>query len=60
MLDFSLSHALHLDDFLAVETAEETRAGYRNPDDSFRGLNDEGETLINLFSIPTLAFLRSL
>jgi CxxC motif-containing protein (DUF1111 family) len=31
----------------------ETRVGYRNPDGSFRGLNDAGETLMHLFSIPT-------
>jgi CxxC motif-containing protein (DUF1111 family) len=30
----------------------ETRAGYRNPDGSFRGLNDDGDTLIHLFSVP--------
>jgi len=31
----------------------ETRAGYREEDGSFRGLNTDGETLIHLFSIPT-------
>jgi CxxC motif-containing protein (DUF1111 family) len=31
----------------------ETRAGYRNADGSFRGLNDDGDTLIHLFSVPT-------
>ena len=31
----------------------ETRAGYRDEDGSFRGLNTDGETLIHLFSIPT-------
>ena len=31
----------------------ETRAGYRNPDGSFRGLNEAGDTLIHLFSTPT-------
>jgi CxxC motif-containing protein (DUF1111 family) len=31
----------------------ETRAGYQNADGSFRGLNDAGDTLIHLFSIPT-------
>ncbi len=31
----------------------ETRAGYRDADGSFRGLNDAGDTLMHLFSIPT-------
>jgi CxxC motif-containing protein (DUF1111 family) len=31
----------------------ETRAGYRDPEGSFRALNDAGDTLIHLFSIPT-------
>jgi CxxC motif-containing protein (DUF1111 family) len=31
----------------------ETRAGYRDADGGFRGLNDDGDTLIHLFSIPT-------
>lgn len=31
----------------------ETRVGYKNPDGSFRGLNDAGDTLMHLFSIPT-------
>jgi CxxC motif-containing protein (DUF1111 family) len=31
----------------------ETRAGYRNADGSFRGLNEDGDTLIHLFSVPT-------
>jgi CxxC motif-containing protein (DUF1111 family) len=31
----------------------ETRAGYRNPDGSFRGLNEAGDTLVHLFSTPT-------
>jgi CxxC motif-containing protein (DUF1111 family) len=31
----------------------ETRAGYRDPDGSFRALNDAGDTLIHLFSVPT-------
>jgi CxxC motif-containing protein (DUF1111 family) len=31
----------------------ETRAGYRDEDGSFRGLNPDGETLIHLFSVPT-------
>jgi CxxC motif-containing protein (DUF1111 family) len=31
----------------------ETRVGYKNPDGTFRGLNDEGETLMHLFSVPT-------
>jgi CxxC motif-containing protein (DUF1111 family) len=31
----------------------ETRAGYREEDGSFRGLNDDGDTLIHLFSIPS-------
>ena len=31
----------------------ETRAGYRNADGSFQGLNDDGDTLIHLFSVPT-------
>jgi CxxC motif-containing protein (DUF1111 family) len=30
----------------------ETRAGYREPDGSFRGLNEAGETLVHLFSTP--------
>lgn len=31
----------------------ETRAGYRNADGGFRGLNEAGDTLIHLFSVPT-------
>jgi len=31
----------------------ETRAGYRDPDGSFRALNEAGDTLIHLFSVPT-------
>jgi CxxC motif-containing protein (DUF1111 family) len=31
----------------------ETRAGYRNPDGSFRALNEAGDTLVHLFSVPT-------
>ena len=31
----------------------ETRAGYRNPDRSFRALNEAGDTLVHLFSVPT-------
>lgn len=31
----------------------ETRAGYKNADGSFRGLNDAGDTLIHLFSVPS-------
>jgi CxxC motif-containing protein (DUF1111 family) len=31
----------------------ETRAGYRDADGSFRGLNEAGDTLIHLFSTPT-------
>jgi CxxC motif-containing protein (DUF1111 family) len=31
----------------------ETRAGYRDEDGAFRGLNDAGDTLIHLFSTPT-------
>jgi CxxC motif-containing protein (DUF1111 family) len=31
----------------------ETRAGYRDPDGSFRALNEDGDTLIHLFSVPT-------
>jgi CxxC motif-containing protein (DUF1111 family) len=31
----------------------ETRAGYKDADGAFRGLNAEGDTLIHLFSVPT-------
>jgi CxxC motif-containing protein (DUF1111 family) len=31
----------------------ETRAGYRDADGTFRGLNDAGDTLVHLFSVPT-------
>ena len=31
----------------------ETRAGYRDADGAFRGLNADGDTLIHLFSMPT-------
>ncbi|MGE0703817.1 MAG: di-heme oxidoredictase family protein [Vicinamibacterales bacterium] len=31
----------------------ETRAGYREADGSFRGLDEAGETLVQLFSVPT-------
>lgn len=31
----------------------ETRAGYRDADGGFRGLNDAGDTLVHLFSVPT-------
>jgi CxxC motif-containing protein (DUF1111 family) len=31
----------------------ETRAGYRDPDGTFRALNDAGDSLIHLFSVPT-------
>ena len=31
----------------------ETRAGYKDADGNFRGLNDDGDTLIHLFSTPT-------
>lgn len=31
----------------------ETRAGYKDPDGSFRGLNPDGDTLIHLFSVPS-------
>jgi hypothetical protein len=31
----------------------ETRAGYKDADGSFRGLNRDGDTLIHLFSVPT-------
>jgi CxxC motif-containing protein (DUF1111 family) len=31
----------------------ETRAGYRDRDGGFRGLNEAGETLVHLFSVPT-------
>jgi CxxC motif-containing protein (DUF1111 family) len=31
----------------------ETRAGYRNADGSFQGLNEAGDTLVHLFSTPT-------
>jgi len=31
----------------------ETRAGYRNADGSFQGLNANGDTLVHLFSTPT-------
>src|SRR5262245_56302796 len=31
----------------------ETRAGYRDADGTFRGLNEDGDTLIHLFSVPT-------
>src|SRR5262245_35710428 len=31
----------------------ETRAGYRNADGSFQGLNSAGDTLVHLFSTPT-------
>jgi CxxC motif-containing protein (DUF1111 family) len=31
----------------------ETRAGYRDADGTFRGLNDDGDTLMHLFSVPT-------
>ncbi len=31
----------------------ETRAGYRDADGSFRGLDPSGETLVHLFSVPT-------
>ena len=31
----------------------ETRAGYREADGTFRGLDDAGETLVHLFSVPT-------
>ena len=30
----------------------ETRAGYRDADGSFRGLNEQGDTLVHLFSTP--------
>jgi CxxC motif-containing protein (DUF1111 family) len=31
----------------------ELRAGYRGEDGAFRGLNDAGDTLVHLFSVPT-------
>ena len=31
----------------------ETRAGYKDDDGSFRGLNKDGDTLMHLFSVPT-------
>ena len=31
----------------------EARAGYRDADGSFRGLNEDGDTLIHLFSVPS-------
>ena len=31
----------------------ETRAGYKDADGSFRGLNKDGDTLMHLFSVPT-------
>jgi CxxC motif-containing protein (DUF1111 family) len=31
----------------------ETRAGYKDADGTFRGLNPEGDTLIHLFSVPS-------
>ena len=31
----------------------ETRAGYKDADGSFRGLNKDGDTLVHLFSVPT-------
>jgi CxxC motif-containing protein (DUF1111 family) len=33
----------------------ETRAGYRGRDGTFRGLNEAGDTLMHLFSVPTHA-----
>lgn len=33
----------------------ETRAGYRDGDGSFRGLNEQGDTLVHLFSTPAHA-----
>jgi CxxC motif-containing protein (DUF1111 family) len=31
----------------------ETRAGYKDADGNFRGLNKDGDTLVHLFSVPT-------